>query len=129
MMRDGRVAKGLALFGIGLGLAELLAPRWLGRLVGTRGRRTRLMRAFGLREIAAGALILAGRPLFGLWARTAGDALDLAALGLAARRSRRRGRVGAALAAVLGAGALDLLYARRLGARADQYRLTAGQTA
>lgn len=54
-MRDGRVAKGLALFGIGLCLAELPA--------------------------------------------------------------------------VLGAGALDLLYARRLGARADRYRLTAGQTA
>jgi hypothetical protein len=115
-MRDTRMAKGLAIFGIGLGLAELLAPRRLGRLIGLHGRRTRLMRAFGLREIAAGALILAARPALGLWARAVGDTLDLTALALATRGARRRVHVGAALGAVLGAGALDLLYARRLSA-------------
>jgi hypothetical protein len=103
---------GLGWFSVALGLAELLAPRAVGKTVGLP-RRTGLLRFFGLRELAAGVGILAGGSLAPwLWARALGDALDLAALsrGLAARRSQ--GRAAASIAAVAGVTALDLYCAR-----------------
>ena len=114
-MRDLRIAKGLGFFSIGLGLAELIAPRALGRLIGAGEEHRRLVQLFGVREIAAGITILAApRPGKGLWARVVGDALDLAALVAALRSSLQRGRVAGALGAVAGVTALDVYTANRL---------------
>ena len=53
-----RLARGLGYVSIALGLAELLAPRAVGRSIGLEGRET-LVRACGAREIATGVAILA----------------------------------------------------------------------
>jgi len=37
---------------IGLGLAEVMAPRALARVIGVSGERSLLLRLFGLREMA-----------------------------------------------------------------------------
>jgi uncharacterized membrane protein len=112
-----RVARGLGWFSIGLGLAELIMPGVVGRLAGGRGKHTGLIRLFGLREIASGLAIFGqGRkPAAAVWSRVAGDALDLATLGLAAA-SPRTSKAGVAFATanVLGVTALDLLTAREL---------------
>lgn len=113
-MHDRTVARGLGLFGIGLGLVEVFAPRALARAAGLTGRET-LIQAFGVREIASGVLILASdEPGPWLWARVAGDALDggVLAAGLAPSNPHRERTLMAALA-VAPVVALDLLYALR----------------
>jgi uncharacterized membrane protein len=111
-----RMARTLGWFSIGLGLAEMTAPRALARLIGVPERRG-LMRAFGAREIAAGVGLLRGRrPATWMWARVMGDALDLGALGTAMRSVRTDiGRAATATAAVVGVTALDVVCARQLG--------------
>jgi uncharacterized membrane protein len=76
-----QIADGLGWFSLGLGLAELLAPRLMSRVIGAREDHPTLMRIFGVREIAAGALIFSGMRAAGCWSRVAGDAIDLACLG------------------------------------------------
>src|SRR4051812_46003204 len=110
MSNDGRIGKwspermaeGLGWFSIGLGVAEVLAPRQLGRMIGLRRKHTFLLRLLGLREIASGLGILSKqRPAGWLWSRVGGDALDLALLGVSmGANNRRRGRLTAATAAV-----------------------------
>jgi len=74
------LAKGLGWFSLGLGALELLAPEKLDRMLGT-GDYPMTTRAFGLREIAAGlGILLSDDPKPWLWARVAGDALDLGTL-------------------------------------------------
>ncbi len=108
-------AKGLGWFSIGLGAAQLLAPRRLGRTIGV-GNHPVLMRAMGVREIATGVGVLSQRrPKLGLWARVAGDALDFALLARALRRRRRRrGRIASAAGMVLAVGVMDYLCAREV---------------
>ncbi len=122
-----KLARGLGWFSIGLGAAELLAPRAISRLVGARNSR-RLVRAWGAREMAAGIGILtATRPAPWLWARVAGDALDLTSLGgTLASPKAERGRTIFGIASVAGVTALDVMCARevrgaqwRRGARAE----------
>ena len=112
-----RMARGLGWFSIGLGLAELLAPRTVARLCGLSGRHTGLVRLYGLREIASGMLIF-GRgtnPAAGVWSRVAGDAMDLAALSAAAAMpSTDKRALGIAAANVVGITALDVLCAQEL---------------
>jgi hypothetical protein len=108
-----KLANALGWFSIALGAAEVLGPKRLNRALGVDSRGG-LTRAYGLREIGAGLGLLAAknkRPW--LWSRVAGDALDLATLNAAAKKSGRKGRVGAAAASVLAVTALDLLAARR----------------
>src|SRR5947209_1586526 len=77
-INEEQLARGLGWFGIGLGLAEVLAPRGLAKFIGLRKDHTLLLRLFGLREIASGVAILAQRrPTEGVWSRVVGDALDL----------------------------------------------------
>ena len=70
----------------------------------------------GVREIVSGVGILAQpRPSGWVWARVGGDLLDLAYLGSALNSDyARRGRVTAAMAAVAGVTALDVLCAEQL---------------
>ena len=110
------VARGLAWFGVGLGLVEVLAPKALARAIGLDDR-PRLLRAFGVREIAAGVIILtADAPEDWLWLRVAGDVLDGAVLaaGLADDNPRRR-RTALAAMAVAPVVALDATYALKAG--------------
>jgi uncharacterized membrane protein len=105
------VARGLGWFSLGLGLAEILSPRTVARLVGVRdGLAARwIVRALGLRELAAGVGLLAQPRRAGwLWARASGDVIDLALLGSALLSTRTKPlRTGVAITAVVGITALD----------------------
>ena len=112
------LATGLGWFSIGLGVAELIAPRQMQKVIGVRDRdkRRNVLRAYGVREIAAGAGILSmpSHPAW-LWTRVAGDLVNLASLGQAfGLRDAKRGRVAAATAAALGVTALDVLCGAQL---------------
>src|SRR5690349_8889935 len=93
-------ARALGWAGIGLGLAELAAPGWLGKKLGLPNGKM-FLRALGMREVLSGVGVVApDDPSAGLWTRVAGDVIDLAALGAAARTSTRKKMVFAAIAAV-----------------------------
>jgi hypothetical protein len=103
------------LFSLCVGLAEVAATKSVGRMVRMKGKHG-LLRSFGVREMATGIGLLSGRRRASwLWARVAGDVMDLAALGSALAKSRKhhRGRLATALAAVAGVTALDVLCGRR----------------
>jgi uncharacterized membrane protein len=116
--RGVRLAQGLGLFGIGLGIAELIVPRVVKRAIGSRGSGTRAVRAFGARELTSGLAVLGSRdPVRALDARLIGDIFDLVALGIAfARPSNGRRRLLLAAGTVLGTTALDVMARRRLAA-------------
>ena len=111
-----KLAKGLGWFSVGLGLAELLAPRAIANISGVPNARTGLIRLYGLREIASGITIFAQKnPAAGVWSRVAGDALDLASLGNAAMSpNANRGRIAFATANVLAVTTLDVMCAKQL---------------
>jgi hypothetical protein len=112
------MAKGLGWFSIALGLAELLAPDATARATGARHGKN-LLQAYGAREIATGiGLLTAKDPQPWLWARVAGDALDLATLAadLGSGNDKRRNTAWSMLA-VLGVTALDV-YAAETARRA-----------
>jgi uncharacterized membrane protein len=119
-MDEERLATALGWFSIGLGLAEVVAPGSVARLVGVRDddRNRWALRALGVREVVNGVGILSQPRSAGwLWARVGGDLMDLAYLGTALKsRDAEPGRVGAAMAAVAGVTALDVLCAERLSA-------------
>jgi hypothetical protein len=113
-MNDLQAAKGLGVFSVALGLTQLMAPNWLGTTAGV-GVHPTLTRVCGARELASGIGVLSGRkPAAALWARVAGDVIDIGLLGVALFKNARRGRVALVLGAVLGVSLLDLIYARRL---------------
>jgi len=112
-----KLAIGLGVFSLALGAAELLAPRRTSRNAGLKaGDLT--MRAYGAREMAAGVgLLVAKNKTPWLWARVAGDVLDLATIG-ATRRDRQRAAMS--LAAVAGVTLMDVMAARTLQAEAKR---------
>jgi uncharacterized membrane protein len=111
-----RLAKGLGWFSIGLGLAELLAPRAIANISGVSNKHTGLIRLYGLREIGSGITIFSqNKPTEGVWSRVVGDALDLTSLGIAATNPEAKlGRVAFATANVLAVTALDVICAMQL---------------
>ncbi len=113
--RDRELTRVLGWFSIGLGLAELLAPRAVAHTIGV-GHHPVLMRMSGLRGIASGMSLLAQRQTGRRsWLRVAGEVMDLALLGAAAASPRAdRGRIAAAGAALAGLVALDLRAIRRV---------------
>ena len=114
-----QIATALGWFSIGLGVAELLAPRALSRMIGSRPR-TSLMRFYGVREIAAGIGLLSQPDRQEKWlkARVAGDALDLLSLGSAMTgNGSSRGKLVFATAAVAGVAAVDMLCAAQMSKR------------
>ncbi len=113
-----RLAAGLGWLSIGLGVAELLAPRAVTRGIGLRDHAAsrNLARFCGVRELAAGVGILSQRrPAAWMWSRVVGDVMDLALLGagLAACRTNRT-RLTAAAAAVAGITVVAALCAQQL---------------
>jgi hypothetical protein len=111
----------LGWFSIGLGLVELFAPRRIASAHGEPRARP-LVQGFGVREIAAGAGILAAPAnSAGLWARAAGDVLDIGAAGAAVVRAQGKARKMAigTLAFVAGALVLDILVARAVASADD----------
>jgi uncharacterized membrane protein len=114
------LAIGLGWFSIGLGFAELAAPKRTARLMGMKNRPA-LMRVFGLREMTTGIGILTRKqPKNWLWARVIGDALDLAILSSSVVTGNgSRGRATLATAAVAGVTALDVLCSQRMTERLD----------
>ncbi len=112
-----RLGRALGWLSLGLGLTELLAPRKVARTIGMRGGE-RLVRAYGAREIGAGILSLSTERPVGLWSRVAGDALDIATVAPALRRSNpRRHYAGFALAVLVGVALIDLVAAQAVTTR------------
>ena len=112
-----RLARGLGWFSIGLGLAEVFAPRAVAKWTGVA--HPTLLQAYGVREIACGVGILSSaRPSGWMGARVAGDTLDLATLseGMTDHDERRRRR---AMAAAAGVMALDVLCCAGLRTAAE----------
>jgi uncharacterized membrane protein len=116
--RADKLAQGLGWFSIGLGTAQILAPRVMSRLVGVKDadNNTGLMRALGVREISAGIGLLADpKPTGFAAARVAGDAMDLALMvKTLATPQNDKGRALFATAFVVGAGILDVLATQEL---------------
>ena len=113
---DGeQLALGLGWFSVGLGLAELLAPRAVAHAIGMPNASPAVIRGFGAREIGAGLAILnePDRAAW-LWSRVGGDAVDLSYLASGLNDENDNTRVGIAMAAVMGVTALDVLCATRL---------------
>ena len=112
-----RLPRALGWFSLALGVFQLAGPDTLSRLIGVRptpDNRT-LLRAVGVRELVAafGLLARPARPAPFLWARAAGDAMDLALLGRALAAGSDRYRAGAATAAVAGVSVVDVVAATR----------------
>jgi uncharacterized membrane protein len=115
-----RRAVGLGWFSIGLGLADLLAPRQVARLIGAddEDSTTRaVLMGVGVRELACGlGLLSKSRPALWTWARLAGDAMDLALLGYVwSTQPVSREQVLGAGGTVLGAAWADAQTAFQLG--------------
>ncbi|MBV9672314.1 MAG: hypothetical protein JO076_05755 [Verrucomicrobia bacterium] len=105
----------LGLFSVGLGLTEVFKAYALARSLGMVGK-AGLLRFFGVREIVAGIGLLFGSRLsLWLWARVAGDALDILTLvpGLSPNNPKKK-TVMLALGAVFGITLIDLSCAQRL---------------
>jgi uncharacterized membrane protein len=108
----------LGWFSIGLGLAQILVPGEVARLIGARDdeRTRKTLQGIGFREVTSGIGILTQpRPAGWLWSRVAGDLMDLALLGKTLNTVHAdRSRVAAATAAVVGVTVLDTMSALQL---------------
>jgi uncharacterized membrane protein len=112
----------LGWFSIGLGLAEVLMPQKVARLIGLdEDEHTTLLRAYGVRELAAGVGILTRpKPTYWMWNRVLGDAVDLKSLRSAMNTTGNdRGKLKLAALAVAGVTALDIVSSMRLTSEAS----------
>jgi hypothetical protein len=112
------LVRGIGLFSLGLGVAEMVAPGRIAKTFGLEGKEN-LLRAFGAREIASGIGTLSTDPQPALWSRVAGDMLDMGTLAFGARSdnpdAKRNAMIG--IAAVAGIAALDAFAATLMGKR------------
>jgi hypothetical protein len=125
------LARGLGVFSLALGSAQLAAPGAVARLAGVQGDgpavRT-VTSLVGTRELAQGAGILSGRGTAGwVWSRVAGDVVDIATLAVgASRKGAAPMRLGLGLAALAGVTVADVVTARGLSRGAATGRGSAG---
>lgn len=118
-------ARVLGWFSIGLGIAELVMPRALARAAGMPDR-PHLTRLYGLREIGTGVGLLTSRdPTPWLWARVAGDALDVATVGAGLATAGRPRRTLLSVATLCGIAYLDMKAAQ--GASPSRRRAPQGR--
>jgi len=114
------LGRALGWLNVGLGAAELIAPKLVAGLIGVEPEthRTATLRATGVRELASGVgILLRPRRAGPLWALVIGDLIDLGLLALATRDDRAgKRRLVAALVATAGVTALDV-YAASTAAR------------
>ena len=104
-------ARALGWFSIALGLAELTMPRRMARVAGAPNLPL-LTRACGVREIGNGIGILSSEdPTPWLWARVAGDAIDIATVGAGLVTRGRPMRTLTSLALLAGVAWLDMKVA------------------
>jgi uncharacterized membrane protein len=113
------LARGLGMFSLALGSAQIAAPGTIARLAGVRtdGPTVHAVTSlYGARELVQGAGILSGRGTARwVWSRVAGDVLDVATLVVgAARRGAEPARLGLGLAALAGVTVADVVAARGL---------------
>jgi hypothetical protein len=115
----GKMATGMGLFSLGLGLAEALMPGTVAKMIGVDEGQSGALRALGLREIGHGISIIMGeKPTAQMWARVGGDVMDLAYLGYQATdRDNNKTRLSIAAVAVLGAAAMDVMCAKMLSSQ------------
>ncbi|WP_421694893.1 cyclase dehydrase [Aestuariivirga sp.] len=110
------MARGLGVLSLALGAVELAGARPLARMLGLRGQEN-FIRFCGAREIMQGVAILSAKdPTPWVWARVAGDVLDIGTLAIEhglAHPSKRQ-NVTLALGTVLGITVLDVMTARQL---------------
>jgi uncharacterized membrane protein len=115
---DDPLTNFLGWFSLGLGVPQVVVPGRVCRAVGIRpDRDSRFwMRVVGARELAAAAGILGQRrPTAWVWARVAGDAMDLTLLVTALVCKRERpARIAGAIGAVAGITVADVVDAVRL---------------
>lgn len=106
-----KLGLGFGVFSIALGAAELLASAKITQALDAEAHEG-LVKGFGAREVAAGvALLNAPAASTNVWNRVLGDAMDLAALGFAARNAPRNKAVWGSVAFVVAATALDVVTA------------------
>ncbi|MGI8448964.1 MAG: SRPBCC family protein [Streptosporangiaceae bacterium] len=126
------LTRGLGWASAGLGLPQLVAPRWFNRAIGVgEGTKHQATTAIvGVRELAAAAALLTSESPVWLWARVVGDLMDLGLLGaaLASHDRRGMGRTVAATAAVAGITGADLYAAVTRSQRKTEMGLTASVT-
>jgi hypothetical protein len=109
------MAKNLGYLSIALGIAELVAPRAICRMVGLRGLE-RLVQVYGAREIATGVAILGSHsPEPWIWTRVAGDVGDMATVA-SGLQGGKKNRTMFALTALAAVTVLDALCASGLNA-------------
>ena len=110
-----QLIRGLGWFSIALGVAEIVAPDKVANLVGLRNSKDpTTIRLFGLREMASGIGILtSSEPEPWLWARVAGDAMDLALLGMPGKNGADQDRRIVSALAVAGVTALDIYSSQK----------------
>lgn len=115
------LGRALGWLSLGLGLGALFAPRTLSMAIGIP-KSEALLRVAGARELLAGAGLLTQRdPGPWLWARVAGDMMDLAVVGIgtaAAPGSSRRRRGVTALGIIAAVTAVDLVASLQVSRQA-----------
>jgi len=107
-----KLAKGLGLFSIALGVVELVAPKAVCRAAGIEGLET-VIRAYGVREVATGVAILTSHnPEPWIWARVAGDMADMATVATGLRQDNaRKDNNALALATLAAVTVIDVVCA------------------
>ena len=114
------LARGLGWLSIGLGLAEVLRPRDVAQFAGANASDS-LVRGYGARELLTGvSLLTTTRPEPYVWARVAGDVVDIATVGVGSIGGRLPQRSGAAVLALLGVTIVDVMCAMALRREARQ---------
>ena len=128
-MNEIQLSKSLGLLSLLLGTAEVVAGRQIKRALGLP-MPTSFVRAFGARELLSGFVALAHPDNKGpMGLRLAGDAVDLAVLGVALLPSNRQRHLAAlAAAAVIGVTVLDFAAAAALRQRESRALATARRT-
>lgn len=108
-----KVGVGLGYFSLALGAVEVLGARRIARSLGLKEDGAKgIIRAFGFRELAAGAMLLRGPAVStNVWNRVIGDAMDATALAAAFKGSVRKDALTGALAFVGAAALLDVVTA------------------